>query len=633
LAPPEVVKAPRWAWRALLVILIFDVWLRGHTFGPTVRERFGVRLWPVVAGGAEPLDCDEAAYAYIGRRIVRGDVLYRDLTENKPPGGYWLYTLAVALGGADELTVRLMPIPLVLATIALIWGIGLRLAGPGAGCLAALTYAVASTDPYLYGNGANLEHAINLCSVASLALLIRGWSHPGRGAILAAGACLGAACLVKQVAIAHLPLYAVALWVREPASGPDRSKAARGLDLAALAGGFAVVWGIAILVLVLRGAGPAAFDDIVRYGGALATDTPAERRAPPFFARWITGNADPRTGALPWPFGRTDWLVWWGTGTWPLWVAAIPGVAWLLLGRYDGRRRLLAGWTLSGWVQVALPGLFWAHYYLLPLPGVALVVAVLGADAVRAFRSAVAAGRPPIGSLWGSTAVLTVAAGSWTASLLVSAALGWTAVIQVRDYLLVAPEQLTIRYKGGGQWVTLRALGRDLARRATIWPDPRLYVWGWQSPLHIYAGLDGVSPHFFADPLLKAFAGRNHPLIRPRTERILRDLHARPPELIFAGDPPFPELRAFLLERYLPSHLVPMTPDGRGLWVERRQYARFEEEPDPPRRREKMTTTKDTKSTNKNSNYFVSFVVPTLRLSGGLSPVNRPPMPWDDRTR
>ena len=25
-------------------------------------------------------------------------MLYRDLTENKPPGGYWLYTLAVALG-------------------------------------------------------------------------------------------------------------------------------------------------------------------------------------------------------------------------------------------------------------------------------------------------------------------------------------------------------------------------------------------------------------------------------------------------------------------------------------------------------------------------------------------------------
>ena len=33
--------------------------------------------------------------------------MYRDLTENKPPLGYWLYTLAVALGGYNELTIRL----------------------------------------------------------------------------------------------------------------------------------------------------------------------------------------------------------------------------------------------------------------------------------------------------------------------------------------------------------------------------------------------------------------------------------------------------------------------------------------------------------------------------------------------
>lgn len=564
MAPPKAVQTPRRAWLALLLILIFDVWLRGHTFGPAVREHLGVRPWPVVSGRAEPLDCDEAAYAYIGRRIVRGDVLYRDLTENKPPGGYWLYALAVALGGADEITVRLMPIPLVLATITLVWGIALRLAGPGAACLAALTYAVASTDPYLYGNGANLEHAINLFAVASLALLIRAWPGAGRGAILAAGACLGAACLVKQVAIVPLPLFATALWVRRSAAGLGRPKTARGLDLAAMAGGFAAVWGIATLVLFLRGAGPAAFDDIVRYGGALATDTPAAPRAPSFFVRWITGNSDPRTGALPWPFGRTDWLVWWGTGTWPLWVAAVPALAWLLVIRPDGPRRLLAGWTLSSWVQVALPGLFWAHYYLLPLPGVALAVAVLGADLVRCARTSFARGRPAIGAM-----------GGW-AALLVAAALVGTVVIQVRDYLLVPAEQLTIRYKGGQQWVTLRALGQELARRATIWPDPRLFVWGWQSPLHVYAGLDSVSPHFFADPLLKAFAGRNHPLIRPRTARIVQDLRARPPELIFVGDPPFPELRSILDAGYLPSHLVPTTPDGRGLWIDRSQYAQFE---------------------------------------------------------
>ena len=62
------------------------------------------------------------------------------------------------------------------------------------------------------------------------------------------------------------------------------------------------------------------------------------------------------------------------------------------------------------------------------------------------------------------------------------------------------------------------------------------------------------------------------------------DFRARPPELIFAGDPPFPALRAFLAERYLPSRLVMSAPDGRGLWVERDKYGEFESFTDPPGR-------------------------------------------------
>ena len=75
------------------------------------RDAIGIDLWPASAGASEPLDCDEAAYAYIGHRILRGDVMYLDLTENKPPLGYWLYTLTVALGGYHELAIRVMPIP------------------------------------------------------------------------------------------------------------------------------------------------------------------------------------------------------------------------------------------------------------------------------------------------------------------------------------------------------------------------------------------------------------------------------------------------------------------------------------------------------------------------------------------
>ena len=112
------------------------------------------------------------------------------------------------------------------------------------------------------------------------------------------------------------------------------------------------------------------------------------------------------------------------------------------------------------------------------------------------------------------------------------------------------PEELTIRYKGGRQWVVLRDMGREIARRAAIEDHPRLYIWGWQSPLHFYSRLDSPTRHFFVDNLLRDQADRNHPLIEPRTEEIMAALKRQPPELIFTGYPPFRAL-ASVLERAL----------------------------------------------------------------------------------
>jgi hypothetical protein len=565
----------RWARLILVLLLVVDVWYRAHTFGPDVRARTGIDLWPRTIGESEPLDCDEAAYAYMGHRVLGGDVLYRDLTEYKPPLGYWIYTIAVAIGGYAELTIRIMAIPFVLATIAVVWWIGMRLGGPVAACLSGASYVLLSTDPFLFGNGSNLEHFINLFAVVSLGMVVRGWDRDDRRWFVGAGVFLGAAALVKQVAMAHALVVVPALLVRAWAiGGPGRRRGVPAtLDVLAFGLGMAAVVSIAGAVVVARGAGRAAYEDIVLQARALATDTLPEPNAPSPAIRWLSGNADPR-GNLPWPFGSTDYLVWWGTGSWPLWLASVPSMFYLFSGvGGDARRRLAAGWTLAAWLQVVLPGLYWQHYYLLPTPGVAIVVAVALSDAIvavaRSLGAAKGAGpaediavaRPPSRP----RPLLAVVA---TASL--TAAIGWTTVLQSRYYLGVAPNELTIRYKGGRQWVVLRDMGRDVARRAAIWDEPHLYVWGWQSPLYFYARLDSPTRHFFVDNLLRDQAGRDHPLIGPRIAEITATLRARPPELIFAGYPPFPALQAFLSEYYLPS------PRAPGLWLRRDEFGRFE---------------------------------------------------------
>ncbi|WP_422926018.1 ArnT family glycosyltransferase [Singulisphaera sp. PoT] len=553
MADQRLGRSRRWAILSLLIILVFDVWLRGHTFGPTLRERWGINLWPVSGRESEPLDCDECVYAYAGRRIIHGDVMYRDLTEPKPPGGYWLGAAIMAMGGDTELDFRLVTIPFVLGTISLCWWMGMRLQGPIAACVAALVYGVVSTDPYLFGNGSNLEHAINLFAFGSLACMVKGWTLERRRWYFASGLAIGLAAVFKQIAVVHFVVFAVALMTRR------RTWSLKAKDIAGLTAGLGAVFLLVSGVLLAQGAGAAAFEDIVRYGAAMARDTPPDPGAPPAWMRWLTGNADPQ-GKLPWPFGKTDYLVWWGTGSWPVWLAAIPSLAVLGLSRGStGPRRLLVAWTCSAFVQVVLPGLYWQHYYLLPVPGLAVAVAVHLADVLGAVRRV--DGR-------------SLLAASWVTAL--GLLLVGTAVIQTRAYLLVAPESLTKEYKGGAQWIALRAMGRDLAERSKVWKDPRLFLWGWQSPLFVYGNLDGVSRHFFADPLMKAFANQDHPLIVPRVERIMQDLEERPPELILTGDPPFPALRRFLEAGYIRSRLWGSAPDGRGLWVERGHYREFE---------------------------------------------------------
>jgi 4-amino-4-deoxy-L-arabinose transferase-like glycosyltransferase len=546
---------------ALLLVLVFGAWWRGHTFGPSVQEKTGWTLWPAARGASEPLDCDEAVYAYIGEHLSRGEVMYQDLTENKPPGGYWLYALAVAIGGPSELTVRFMPVPIVLLTMLLLFWIGNRVSGPAAGLVSAFVFSILCTDPYMQGNNANLEHSLNLFSVASLAAMTASW-RGRRGWLVVSGAMVGCAALVKQVGAFVGPFYALAAWYRTEKPASESRFRAWFLDMLALASGFLIVWTVALGVVMGRGAGTDAWHDIVTLGSAIAS-APAGPFQPPFLVRWVTGNADGNNGRLPWPFGEPDdWIIWWGTGSYPVWIMAIPGLLILLFAGSGGPRRLVVLWTLVAWVEVALPGMFWAHYYLLATPGVALA---FGAGLVEALAW--------FARFWRERRLAPALAGGLLSLSFLAAGLGFVA-IQVRDYLLVAPEALT-GYKSGLQWVADRQVGRMLKYRAARLKNPTLYVWGWQSPLYFYSGMNCPIRHFFANDWVLYRAGKGVPLVDRFLDETIGDLKADPPDLIFLGLQPFPQLGDFITSHYVPTGLM---SDGafERLWVRRDKADLFE---------------------------------------------------------
>lgn len=547
------------------------VWWRGHTFGPTIAEWTGLTLWPVVEGASEPLDCDEAAYGYMGRRMAEGAVLYADLTEYKPPGGYWFYFLAVAAGGASEMTIRLMVLPVLVLNLWLIGFVAKRLSNGAGAVVAMIVFILMSTDPYVFGNGSNLEHLMNLALTgAAWAFLKSGDFEVGHdsisndaghrriGWLLISGACVGLAATVKQVAlIGMFPILAELLF--EPRS--TRRKIVRVFVPMA---GFALPWLVVGGILAAQGALDDAWADVVEYSRALAADTPPDANAPPGAWRWLTGNADPRNGRLPWPFGRTDWLVWWGAGAWPMHAFTIVVFACSVLcgslRAWPERRFVL--WTYAAaWAMIALPGLYWPHYYMLLAPASALIAGTTFGNAVARARSSPSKRASVAGFAAAFVSILAV---------------GLTGRIQIAEYLMVPAQQLTVKYKGGAQWVTLRELAGEMKKRTADWPQkPLLEVWGWQSPLLYYSGLNAPSRYFFTDPLAKAKIGEEHPLVTPRIRELAEALSAKRPELVFCGDIPFPQLKAMLDRDYVASSLVGASPDGRGLFVRKDKYQAF----------------------------------------------------------
>ena len=259
----------RWSIVILVVLLVASLWYRAHTFAPTIAAASGLSLWPAASRRVRAarlrrgsLCLHRPPHASGRRDVPRPD------REQAPPGLLAL-CVAVAIGGYNELSIRLLPIPAVLLSIALVWWIGWRLDGSLAACLAAGLFVVLSTDPYLFGNGSNMEHFMNLFSVASLALLILAWSRHRRWPIVAAGVCLGAATLVKQVAILPALVYFAALALRRRGDTSDHERPAwreRVGDIIALGLGLMLAVGLAAGILLAQGAGAAAYEDIMQYG-------------------------------------------------------------------------------------------------------------------------------------------------------------------------------------------------------------------------------------------------------------------------------------------------------------------------------------------------------------------------------
>ncbi|HEY8551345.1 MAG TPA: hypothetical protein VIL35_15415 [Vicinamibacterales bacterium] len=209
-----------------------------------MRPQAGVRIFWVLfvllvavrlPSLAQPAGADQALYAYVGQRILAGELPYRDAWDQKPPAVHYTYAL-LWLIWPDERVVAVADLVVTVLTALLVWRLGRRIGPPGSGEAAALVFLLLG-NPALGRLGgvrvrAQCEVFIGLAAAAGFLLLhgsvISGVSRRAAWLAAAAGAAFGAAFLYKYNAgsVLAAAMAAGAWWVTERA--PSERHSLRG---------------------------------------------------------------------------------------------------------------------------------------------------------------------------------------------------------------------------------------------------------------------------------------------------------------------------------------------------------------------------------------------------------------------
>jgi len=108
---------------------------------------------------AEPLGIDQSLWASAVRGMSRGQRLYHDVWEQRPPGIYWIYYAGFSVFGWTPATVAWLDIGASALTTLALFALGRALADTLTGAAAAAAYAVLTMPAWLYGHGGFLERS------------------------------------------------------------------------------------------------------------------------------------------------------------------------------------------------------------------------------------------------------------------------------------------------------------------------------------------------------------------------------------------------------------------------------------------------------------------------------------------
>jgi hypothetical protein len=240
-------------------------------------------LFRAIPNISYPIGRDQATYLVIGEGLLKGQRLYRDLWDNKPPGIFASYALIAKLFGHVMWSVGLVDILWLLVISYCIFRFAERYLGTAAAAIA-VSFNADWHCRFGYTDAGQVECFLMLLVFAAY-LAIAGWVRWPQARHFAAGLCLGGAFWLKYNALVFLPLLALLPYVDW--SRLDERPRRLGLmipwrtlltRMGALLLGFSILVSVVLGSFYLAGSWPAfkevQFEVLPRYASMVLQRTP-----------------------------------------------------------------------------------------------------------------------------------------------------------------------------------------------------------------------------------------------------------------------------------------------------------------------------------------------------------------------
>lgn len=332
----------RWHFVVLLAVIVF----------------FGAIRWRLLD---MPLERDEGEYAYAGQLMLQGIPPYQLAYNMKLPGTYVAYAAILAVFGQTARGIHLGLLLVNAVSVILLYVITSRLFGTLAGTIAGASYALLSTQQYVYGLAAHATHFVVLAALIGLIPLLRAEETKRTAFFFCSGLAFGIAFLMKQpgILLGAFAFFYLALqcW---PKNKREWAPWAKTLGVFLLGG----VLPFALTCALLFRAG--VFQNFwfwtFSYASQYAT-------AVPWLAGWKNLNA--RFSLI---LHFTPWL----------WILALLGVSTAFWNPIVRRHAVFVIGLLVFSCAAVCPSLYFReHYFVLMMPAVAILIAVAVTSAIR----------------------------------------------------------------------------------------------------------------------------------------------------------------------------------------------------------------------------------------------------------